>query len=97
MGQRTESDVLREVRLIMLSSSHNVIVCMNVESSHRDLLTKYLFERGYLPGKCVCVRSIGISWKIVCVRELDRVSWKLVGVRGLDRASWKMSICSMTK
>ena len=25
------------------------------ESSHRDLLTKYLFERGYLPGKCLCV------------------------------------------
>ena len=25
------------------------------ESSHRDLLTKYLFERGYLPEKCLCV------------------------------------------
>ena len=56
----------------------------NFESSHRDLLAKYLFERGYLPGKCLCVRGIGVSWKIV-------------GVRGLDRASWKMSICSMRK
>ena len=63
----------------------------------RDLLAKYLFERGYLPGKCLCVRGIGVSWKIVCVRGLDRVSWKIVGVRGLDWASWKMSICSMRK
>ena len=60
------------------------------ESSHRDLLTKYLFERGYLPGKCLCVRGIGVSWKIVCVQGLDRVSWKIVCVRGLDRAFWKM-------
>ena len=55
-----------------------------LESSHRDPFAKYLFERGYLPGKCLCVRGIGGSWKIV-------------GVRGLDRASWKMSICSMRK
>ena len=67
------------------------------ESGHRDLLTKYLFERGYLPGKFLCVRGIGVSWKIVCVRGLNNVFWKIVGVRGLDRASWKMSICSMRK
>ena len=55
------------------------------ESSHRDLLMKYLFdERGYIPGKCLCVRGIGVSWKILCVR-------------GLDRVSWKMSICLMRK
>ena len=41
-------------------------------------------RRGYLPGKCLSVRGIGGSWKIVCVR-------------GLDRAFWKMNICSMKK
>ena len=30
--------------------------------------------QGYLPGKCVSVWSIGVSWKIVCVRGLDRAS-----------------------
>ena len=66
----------------------------------RHLLIKYLFGGRYLPGKCVSVRGIGVSWKIVSVRGLDRVFWKIVGVRGLDkvdRASWKMSICSMRK
>ena len=70
---------------------------LRCESSHQDLLAKYLFEREYLPGKYLCVRGMGGSWKIVCVRGLDRVSWKIVGVRGLDRASWKISICSIKK
>ena len=56
-------------------------IMLNYESSHRDLLTKYLFERGYLPGKCLCVRGIGVSWKIVCVRGLDMASWKILSVR----------------
>ena len=73
------------------------------ESSHRDLLIKYLFDGGYLPGKFVSVRGIGISWKIVCVRGLDRASWKMnimfdekieapekfVCVRGLNKGFWE--------
>ena len=43
------------------------------------------------------LEHIGFSWKIVCVRGLDRVSWKIVCVRRLDRASWKISICSIKK
>ena len=53
-------------------------------SSYRDLLTKYLFDGGYLLGKCLSVRGIGVSWKIICVRRLDR-------------PSWKMNFCSMRK
>ena len=49
------------------------------ESSQRDLLTKYLFdggrEWGYHPGKYLSVRSIGVSWKMICVRGLDRASF----------------------
>ena len=31
---------------------------------------------GYLNGKCVIsVRGIGVFWKIVCVRGLNRASW----------------------
>ena len=37
------------------------------------------------------------SWKMpMCSRGIE-VSWKIVCVRGLDRVSWKMSICSMRK
>ena len=37
MGQRTESDVLRECS-IMLSSSHNVVVCVNVYADERKVM-----------------------------------------------------------
>ena len=33
-------------------------------------------RREYLPGKCLSVRGIGVSWKIICVR-VDRTSWKI--------------------
>ena len=55
---------------------HKIFNVLNTESS-QDLLMKYLFDRGYLPGKCVSVRGIGVSWKIVCVRRTDRTSWKI--------------------
>ena len=38
--------------------------------------TKYMFDGGYLP-KCLSVRSIGVSWKIVCVPGLERLQNKL--------------------
>ena len=28
-------------------------------------------RRGYLPGKCLSVRGIGVSWKIICARRLE--------------------------
>ena len=61
-------------------------------------------RQGYLPGKCLYVRGIGVSWKIVCVRGLDRTSWKtntylfdekteapgkFVCVRGLNKGFWE--------
>ena len=85
-GHSTDHAVIQLVDDILKSFDQNLFT-LGVfidESSHRDLLAKYLFKRGYLPGKCLCVRGIGVSWKIVCVR-------------GIDRASWKMSICSMRK
>ena len=54
------------------SVSTHYISTASLESSNRDLLIKYLFDGGYLPGKCVSVRGIRVSWKIVCVRGLDR-------------------------
>ena len=56
------------------------------ESSHRDLLTKYLFDE-WAP-----------FWKIVCVRGLDRASWKMnIHVQWKNRGSWKIDICSIRK
>ena len=67
---RCSRNGLRKQKTDFGSSSFRFILVIHAlasfESSHRDLLTKYLFERGYLPGKFLCVRGIGVSWKIVC-------------------------------
>ena len=58
-------DLLTVTQSIPFFSGHTVYSIF--ESSHRDLLTKYLFDKGYLPGKCLSVRGIGVSWKIITV------------------------------
>ena len=40
-------------------------------------INEIFVREGYLPGKYLNVQGIGISWKIVCVRGLDRTSWKM--------------------
>ena len=59
--------------LIHLSKrlAHRILISVRAicESSHRDLLTKNLFERGYLPGKCLFFsRHRGLLENRVCSR-----------------------------
>ena len=48
--------------LIIASETLRMSVVVTIaKSSHRDLLMKYLFDGGYLPGKCVSVQGIEVS------------------------------------